>query len=146
MKKGGIRQVLDGLKKINLAEIENEELKNVLIDNHIKILSENRKLAEKIEDVRTAMLSGFGEEQKEFAMLQDKLSREQDPVKMAAIRDEIDSHVKYKAALNELTKAIEAILKEDIEVKPIDAILFAEEYRKQGYNMAVVEAIYPLFE
>lgn len=145
MKKREIKNVIDGLKKVKIAKLEDKALRTVVFKVFMKLLGEQRKFEEKFEDLKTVFLSTHKEEQGKVASLQQQLDIETDRVKAAEIAREINSHKDYRDALKALNEKIEALGNEEIKIESIDMDKFMEEYQKQDMELSTIEEIYPLF-
>ena len=146
MKKKEIKAALDALKKVRMPKIEDKELRNALIKNHLFLLGQNKKYEQDIEDLRTAHLGPYDETLQEIQELQNKLQTETDKTKANEIVAEINSHTEVLEAINGFNKAVMDLGNEDVELTLVSGDKFCEEYQNQDYDMNVVEALYPMFE
>lgn len=146
MKKKEIKPALDAIKTIRMPLIENKELRNALINIHLFLLKEQKKLEMELQDLQTVHLAPYEKERNRIGELQQQLAAEKEPAKKQAIIDEINSFTELLAAINAFNKDQYDKLEEDVEIKPVSLDRFVEEYQKQDYEPSVVEALYPLFE
>ena len=144
MKKAEIRAVLGALKQIRMPKIEDKELRNAIIGNHFTIFKTAKAVDADIEALRSSHLAPYEDELREVDELQRRLQTE--PENRDALVAEINSHTELQKAVDEFNKAYEEMMGEEIELKPIDAGKFVEEYQKQDYDMTVVEALWPMFK
>ena len=145
MKKREIKQVLEALRVVKMPKIEDKGLRNKLIRVHLKLLSDFRKYDEELEDARVVFLSAYKEDREEVTRLQDLLQTEQDRAKQMEIAAQISSYTEYLAAVRELNEKAEALGREPVQVEALDLESFVTEFEKQGYDLAVIEQRYPLF-
>lgn len=145
MKKREIKQVLEALRVVKMPKIEDKGLRNKLIRVHLKLLSDFRKYDEELEDARVVFLSAYKEDREEVTRLQDLLQTEQDRAKQMEIAARISSYTEYLAAVRELNEKAEALGREPVQVEALDLESFVTEFEKQGYDLAVIEQLYPLF-
>lgn len=145
MKKREIKSVLAALKSIKMPKIEDHDLRNAIIKNHIFLLGQAKKYESSVEDLRTAHLGPYEEELSNVQLKQVELASEKDESKRKALVDEINSHTDLLEAINGFNKAVADLDNEDVEITLIDPEKFAEEYAKQDYDMNVVEALAPMF-
>lgn len=146
MKKREIKSVLDGIKKINTGKFEDKKLAEAFFKNFFTLVRLQREYEADMEAIRSLFLDEFKEEQREVMRLESDYRNEIDPAKKAAIYKEIKSHTKYANASDNVVDKLEALGKEAIEVIHVDPEKFWEQYKKQDFDLAVVEAIAPLFE
>lgn len=147
MIKAEIKPALAALKKIHMPEIENKDLRNKIIKNHLFLLGQAKKYNEAIDDLRTVHLGAYEEELMAVQLLQNQLNNEKDSSKAQELAKEINSHTKLLEAINAFNKAVFDLDREEVEITKIDGAAFAEEYGNQAdYDMGVVEALFPMFE
>lgn len=146
MKKKEMNSALEALKTIKMPKIENKELRNLVIKDHLQLLGEKRKYEAGIEDLRIAFLEAYSGEQDEVVDLQGKLRVERNPAKQMELMDEIAKHKDYLEAVKEFNTKTEKMGNEEIEIEPIPMDEFVSEYQKQDYDMGVIEALYPMFK
>ena len=144
MKFKEITPALDALKKIKIMSIEDKDVRNLIISNHIKLLSMKKKYDSDFEDARVAFLAAYGDEQEEVIALREELQaapadKQQDIAKKFA------SHKKYLEAVKEFNDNADKMGEREFEIPLIETEKFVEEYKKQGYDMSVVEALFPMF-
>lgn len=144
MKKAEIRAVLGALKQIRMPKIEDKELRNAIIANHFDLFKIAKAVDADIEALRASLLAPYEDELREVDALQSRLHAE--PENREILVAEINSHTELQKAVDEFNKAYEEMMGEEIELKPIDAEKFVEEYQKQDYDMTVVEALWPMFK
>ena len=144
MKKKEIAAALDALRKIKIMQIEDKEIRNAIISNHLKLIGIYRKYNEEFEDARTAFLSSYGKEQNEVMKLDNELKSSKDPDRQEDILKKIDSYKGYLEAVKEFNEKVSSMGEEEVELIPVGADKFVEEYQKQDYDMSVVEALYPM--
>lgn len=146
MKKREIKSVIEGLKQVKIAKIEDKSIRTAVFQNFMKLLGEQKKYESKFEDMKTAFLSAHKDEQDKVQDLQNKLNTEIDRVKQAEIAKEINSHTDYLDAVKKLNEKAEALGNQDVKIEGIDADKFCEELQKQECELATIEALYPMFE
>lgn len=147
MKKSEIKAALDALKEIKMPKIENKELRNALIENHLTLLDAGRKVDAAAEDQRKVFLEAYKEETREIENLQQKLRTEDDPAEQRSIAREINSHKDYYEATRDLNERVEKLYAEEVPgLKKIDRTKFSEEIQKQDFKMSWFEGLYPMFE
>lgn len=146
MKKHEIKAALEALKKIKMPKLDDKDLRNTIIKNHLYLLGQQKKYEQDIEDMRTAHLGPYDEETQKVQELQQKLQVETDRVKAKEIADEINSYKEFFEAVAAFNKAADEKGKEEVEITLISADKFTEEYMKQDYDCSVVEALYPMFD
>lgn len=145
MKKSEIKPALNALKTIKMPKIEDKDLRNTIIKDHMALLGESRKLEAKIDDLRSAHLGALADEQKVVNDLREELRTAIESHEAARIFKEIQSHKDYLDAEAALIKAINDLYAEEVEVTPVDSEKFLEEIQKQDYDLGLIEAIYPMF-
>ena len=147
MKKNEIKVVIEALKRIKMPKIEDKELRNVIIKNHLVLLGAYKQYESDIEDLRIAHLGNYEDELKKVQELQSSLQIETDREKIKSLVEEINSHKDLREAMDGFNKAVNDLGNETVDkITAIPADKFVEEYGKQDYDMGVVEAIFPLFE
>lgn len=145
MKKREIKGVIDGLKQVKIAKLEDKAMRTAVFKTFMKLLGEQKKFESDFEDMKTVFLSANKEEQDKVQELQNKLNTEVDRVKQSEIAKEINSHKDYLEAVKQLNEKVEALGNEEVETEKIDMDKFMEELQKQDYELSTVEAVYPLF-
>lgn len=146
MKKREIKSVIEGLKAVKIAKLEDKELRTKVFKIFMKLLGEQKKFESEFEDMKTVFLSANKEEQDKVTELQNKLNTELDRAKQAEIAREINSHKDYLEAVKQLNEKVETLGNEDIKIEKIDVEKFCEEFEKQDYELSVLENIYPLLD
>lgn len=145
MKKKEIKTALEALKTIKMPKIEDKELRNGIISDHFKLLGEQKKYEVDIENLRTAHLGAFEDEQREIQELNQELQTELDRVKQVELAKKINSHKEYAKAVVDFSKAVEDLGNEEVEIKGIPHEKFMEEIQKQDFELGLIEALYPMF-
>lgn len=145
MRKKEIKSVIEGLKQVKIAKLEDKGIRTSVFKVFMKLLGEQKAFEGKFEDMKTVFLSAHKDEQDKVTALQQELNTETDRVKAAEIAKKINSHKDYLEAVKELNDKVEALGNEEVEIESIDMDKFMEEYQKQDYELSTVEAIYPLF-
>lgn len=146
MIKREIKAVLDGIKKINTGKFDDKKLAEDIFKNFFTLVRLQREYEADMEAIRSLFLDEFKDEQRVVMRLESDYKNEIDPAKKAAIYKEIKSHTKYTNASDSVVDKLEALGKDDVKVIFIDPEKFWEQYKKQDFDLAVVEAIAPLFE
>lgn len=136
---------LEALKKIKMPAIENKELRNGIITDHLKLVRENKKYEEKIKELDTVHLGAYEEERKEVADLQRDLQAEKDVAKQVELAKKIESHKDLFDAIKAYNKAVEEITNEEVEIAGIPEAAFLEEIQKQDFDLGQIEALEPMF-
>ena len=145
MKKREIKPALNALRTVKMPKIEDKDLRNALIKNHLFLLGQGKKYDAAIEDLRVAHLGPYDAELKEVQEMQNQLNQETDAAKKKELVEKINSHTDLLEAINGFNKAINDLDNEEVDVPSIDGEKFAEEYGKQDYDANVVEALFPMF-
>lgn len=145
MKRREIRPALDALRTVKMTQIEDKELRNRVISDHLKLLGEQRKFDSEVDDLRTVFLDSYKKEQDIVQRLNERLRAEKDLARQKDLAGEINQHSKYLDAVKEYNERIDELGNIEIEIEPIDMEKFIAEYQKQDYDMGVVEALYPMF-
>ena len=146
MKKREIKSVIEGLKAVKIAKLEDKAMRTSVFKTFMKLLGEQKKFESEFEDMKTVFLSSHKEEQDKVQELQNKLNTEVDRVKQAEIAKEINSHKDYLDAVKALNEKVEALGNEEVEVEKLDAEKFTEELQKQECELSTIENLYPLLE
>jgi len=146
MKKSEIRPALAALKSVKMAKIEDKDFRNSLITDHVFLLGQQKALEAQAKDLETAHLGAYEEERNKVAELQQNLQAESDPAKQKALAAEINSHKELFSAVVAYNKAVEALASETVELpKPISSDAFIKGMEGQDYDLALVEAVFPMF-
>lgn len=146
MKKREIKPALNALRTVKMPKIEDKDLRNALIKNHLFLLGQGKKYDAAIEDLRVAHLGPYDAELKEVQEMQNQLNQESDAAKRKELVEKINSHTDLLEAINGFNKAINDLDNEEVDVPSIDGEKFAEEYGKQDYDCGVIEALFPMFK
>ena len=147
MKNKHLESVIEGLKKVKYTKFEDKKLRTNIFQVFMALLGAKKSYDDRFENLKTAFLSAHKKEQEVVNGLQQKLNLETNREKAAALLAEIESHVDYKQAVDQLNEQIMKLGNEDVKLKSIDMDKFMEEYQKQeDFELSVVEAIYPLYE
>lgn len=145
MKKKEIPSALEALKKIKMPAIENKELRNGIITDHLKLVRENKKYEEKVKELDTVHLGAYEDERKEVADLQRDLQAEKDVAKQVELAKKIEGHKDLFDAIKSYNKAVEEIANEEVEIGGIPEAAFLEEIQKQDFDLGQIEALEPMF-
>lgn len=145
MKKREIKSVIEGLKAVKIAKLEDKAMRTSVFKTFMKLLGLQKQYESDFEDMRTVFLSAHKGEQEKVADLQQKLNMESDRAKQVELAKEINSHADYLAAVKELNEKVEALGNEEVEVEAMDAEKFTDELQKQECELSVFEQVYPLF-
>lgn len=145
MKKKDMKQVLDALKTIKLPKFEDKELRNAIIKDHFKLLGENKKYEEAIDNLRTAHLGALADEQKKVNELREELRTVTKAERAGEILKEIREYQGYLDAEADFIKDFNELAEEEVEITPIDSEKFLDEIQKQDFDLGLIEAIYPMF-
>lgn len=145
MKKKETKAILGALKRVNLSKIEDKELYDKIIKDHLTLIGVQRKYEEDYDDLYTVFLSAHKADQERVQELQEKIRTEADTKKAFEYAQEINSKDDYQKAVKAFNAKVETLGNEEVEIDKIDMEKFVEEYKKQDYDMGVIEAIYPLF-
>lgn len=144
MKKKEIQLALNALKQIKMPKIEDKAIRNAIISNHLKLLGLSRKFNADFEDMRTVFLAQYEEEQTVVQKLQAELLQTSDKARREELVKTIESHKDYLEAVKDFNDKAAKLGEEEVEIEVIDGSKFVEEYQKQDYDLAVVEALYPM--
>lgn len=144
IKKKEIKSVIEGLKAVKIAKLEDKAMRASVFKTFMKLLSLNKEFESQFDDLKTVFLSAHKEEQDKVQELQNKLNTEIDRVKQAEIAKEINSHKDYLDAVKELNEKVEALGNETVEIEKLDAEKFSEELQKQECELATIENLFPL--
>lgn len=145
MKKREMKATLEAMKVVRVPKIENKELRNKFIRVHLKLLKEEKKYEDEMEDAQVVFLSAYGEEQAKVGKLQEAMRAETNRAKQEEIAREIETHSEFLDAVKEFNEKAAEMGREVVELEPLDMAEFVEEYEKQGYDPGVVEGLFPLF-
>lgn len=146
MKKREIKSVIEGLKAVKIAKLEDKAMRTSVFKTFMKLLGLQKQYESDFEDMRTVFLSAHKGEQEKVADLQQKLNMESDRAKQVELAKEINSHADYLAAVKELNEKVEALGNEEVEVEALDAEKFTDELQKQECDLSVIEQVYPLLK
>ena len=148
MKKSEIRVALDALKEIKLPKIEDKDIRNTIIENHFILLDASRKVDEKVEDNRKVFLAAHKAEEKAVNELKAKIVEATNRDNKVALSKELrEKYQCYFDAVDEFNESVDKLYAEEVPgLKPIDREKFIEELKNMDdFNLAWVEALYPLF-
>lgn len=146
MKNYQIQPMLAAIKSIKMPKIEDKDVRNAVIKAHFFLLAKSKKLEAEIADLRTVHLGAYESDLAEVQALQLKMQQEPDPKKKQEIAEEIDNHKDLLEAINAFNKAINEKNDEELDVPMVNGEKFVEEYSKQDYDPAVVEALLPILD
>lgn len=146
MKKSEIKRALDALKTVKIHSIEDKAFRNDLISDHIFLLGQQKAFESDIKDLETVHLGAFEEERREVAEIQQQMQGEPDPAKQRELAAKVNAHTELIKAIGEYNKAFYELGQQEIEVpKPITADAFIKGMEGQDYDLALVEAVFPMF-
>jgi hypothetical protein len=146
MKKSEIKSVIEGLKAVKIAKLEDKAMRTSVFKTFMKLLGLQKQYESDFEDMRTVFLSAHKGEQEKVADLQQKLNMESDRAKQIELAKEINSHADYLAAVKELNEKVEALGNEEVEVEALDADKFTDELQKQECELETIERLFPLIK
>lgn len=144
MKKKEIKSVIEGLKTVKIAKLEDKAMRTSVFKTFMKLLGLQKQYEADFEDMRTVFLSAHKDEQEKVASLQQKLSTETDRAKQVELAKEINSHKDYLSAVKELNEKVEDLGNEEVEIEVLDAEKFTEELQKQECELETIERLFPL--
>jgi hypothetical protein len=98
MKKREIKSVIEGLKAVKIAKLEDKAMRTSVFKTFMRLLGLQKQYESDFEDMRTVFLSAHKGEQEKVADLQQKLNMESDRAKQVELAKEINSHADYLAA------------------------------------------------
>jgi len=145
MKKHEITPALEALKAVKVNKIGDDKFKKALIADYVTLVKEKKNLEDEIAAIKTTHLSPFEKEQEEIAQLQQELQTETERTKQVEIAREINSHKDYFEAFRAFNKAVEELGKEEIHLGGLDQVKFIDEMDKQGFELGLIEAVFPMF-
>lgn len=146
MKKSEIKRALDALKSVKIHSIEDKAFRNDLISDHIFLLGQQKAFESDIRDLETVHLGAFEEERREVAEIQQQMQAEPDPAKQRELAAKVNAHTELIKAVGEHNKAFYELGQQEIEVPhPITADAFIKGMEGQDYDLALVEAVFPMF-
>jgi len=140
-----MKAALDALKRIKMPAIADKPLRNGIINTHLALLREQRRFEKELADLETAHLGAFKDEREALAKLQREMSAEKDAAKREAIAEKINGFTALYDAWEGYQKAVEELAKQTVEVAGIPQDAFVAEIQKQDFDLAQIEALYPLF-
>ena len=146
MKKREIKSVIEGLKAVKIAKLEDKAMRTSVFKTFMKLLGLQKQYESDFEDMRTVFLSAHKGEQEKVADLQQKLNMESDRAKQVELAKEINSHADYLAAVKELNEKVEALGNEEVEAEALDAEKFTDELQKQECELETIERLFPLIK
>ena len=145
MKKSEIRPVLNALKTIDVAKIEDASLRESIVASYVKLVGEQRSYAFAIDSVTELFLSKYADEQNEVLRLQQSLRSAMDANEKDSIVKEIESHRDYLAAVRESNDRIRAIGNEEVDAQRIDGNKFVSAISKmEKFDLGIIETLYPI--
>ena len=136
---------LGALKTIKMSKINDKSLKKTIIDDHFKLLGENKKYEEAIDNLRTAHLGALADEQKKVNELREELRTVTKAERAGEILKEIREYKGYLDAEADFIKDFNELAEEEVEITPIDSEKFLEEIQEQDFELGLIEALYPMF-
>lgn len=145
MKKHEITPALDALKNVKMNKIEDKSLKKALVDHYVTLVKEKRKLDDDLAALKQAHLSPYEQEQQKVSDLQAQLQTETDRSRQVELAREINSHKELFAAIRDFNKAAEELGKDEISLPGLPQEKFIEEMDKQGFELGLLDAVYPMF-
>ena len=146
MKKSEIKRALDALKTVKIHSIEDKAFRNDLISDHIYLLGQQKAFESDIKDLETVHLGAFEDERREVGELQQKMQMEPDPAKKRELAAQVNAHTELIKAIGEYNKAFYELGQQEVEIpKPIAADAFIKGMEGQDYDLALVEAVFPMF-
>lgn len=146
MKKREIKSVIEGLKAVKIAKLEDKAMRTSVFKTFMKLLGLQKQYESDFEDMRTVFLSAHKGEQEKVADLQQKLNMETDRAKQVELAKEISTHADYLAAVKELNEKAEDLGNEEVEVEALDAEKFTDELQKQECELETIERLFPLIK
>lgn len=145
MKKREMKAALEALKKIRMPAIKNKALRNRIITDHLALLRAQKKYEAKIRDLETVHLGAFAEEREHVSELQRKMQATTDEKEQRLLASEINAHTELLAAARSYNKAVDALGDEEVPVAGIPEAPFLEAIQDQDFDLAMIEALEPLF-
>lgn len=145
MKKHEITPALEALKNVKMNKIEDKSFKKALLDHYVTLVKEKRNLDDDLAALKQAHLSPYEDEQQKVSALQDQLRTETDRSRQAELAREIYSHKELFAAMRDYNKAVEELGKDEISLPGLPQDKFVEEMDKQGFELGLLDAVYPMF-
>lgn len=147
MKNGEIKPALEAIRKISISSIKDKTVKSYLFGLSLCLLADNRRLIEKIEDIRTVILGPVQESLEEIEKLRFELARATDEAKRKEINEKIESHEEVTEPLALFNQKVNELLKEDIKVDKIkreDFLAAASDL--EGIDFSVLEGLFPILK
>lgn len=146
MKKAEIKPVMNALRGVRMPKIEDKDFRNALIGIHVELFKVSKKCDLEIDALRSAILGDYTKEIAEFEGLRAKIQMENDSEKKIELIKEMESHKELIKAIGQFNDSVNEFLSGEVEIPKISLEKFVEEYQKQDYDCAVVEALSPIFE
>ena len=146
MKKHEITPALEALKPVKVNKIGNDKFKKSLLAAYTTLVKEKKKLDEDVATLEKVHLSPFEKEMEEVARLQQEMGTETDRNRQIEIVREINSHKDLIEANKALAKAKNDLGNEEITLQGLDMDTFIDEMDKQGYELGLLEAVFPMFK
>lgn len=145
MKKSEIRPVLNALKTIDVAKIEDASLRESIVSSYVKLVGEQRSYAFAIDSVTELFLPKYADEQNEVLKLEQSLRSATDANEKDSIVKEIESHRDYLAAVREANDRIRAIGNEEVDAQRIDGNKFVSAISNmEKFDLGMIETLYPI--
>lgn len=147
MKNGEIKPALEAIRKISISSIKDKTVKSYLFGLSLCLLADNRRLTEKIEDIRTVVLGPVQESLEEIEKLRFELARATDEAKIKEINEKIESHKEVIEPSVLFNQKVNELLREDIKVDKIKREDFlAAVSDLEGIDFSVLEGLFPILK
>ena len=147
MKNGEIKPALEAIRKISISSIKDKTVKSYLFGLSLCLLADNRRLTEKIEDIRTVILGPVQESLEEIEKLRFELARATDEAKRKEINEKIESHKEVIEPSVLFNRKVNELLQEDIKVDKIKREDFlAAVSDLEGIDFSVLEGLFPILK
>ena len=148
MKKKEIMSALNALKQIKMPQIEDKELRNDIISNHLLLLDAMKKYDGDIAKLEKVYLSSDSakKDREEVTALQEKAQVAKTLEERNDLIRQIQSHTEWAKTVQLYNEAVNKLADEDVNgIKVIDRERFINAILpSMDYSLGLLECVYPM--
>lgn len=148
MKKKEIMSALNALKQIKMPQIEDKELRNDIISNHLILLDAMKKYDGDIANLEKVYLSSDSakKDREEVTALQEKAQVAKTIDERNDLIRQIQSHTEWAKTVQLYNEAVNSLADEEVTgIKVIDRERFINAILpSMDYSLGLLECVYPM--
>jgi len=148
MKKKEIMNALNALKQIKMPQVEDKELRNDIISNHLILLDAMKRFESDVAKLETVYLSNDSakKDREEVTALQEKAQVAKTQDERNDLIRQIQSHTEWTKTVQLYNDAVNSLADEDVAgIKVIDREKFINAILpSMDYSLGLLESVYPM--